>query len=92
MTNLTRIEDQSSHAQVAIGIADQLLPQAGITPEQALRAATGVAADCLGLDDVGTIQAGRRADFIVLDADPLKDITNSQMISQVYVAGQPMRE
>ena len=65
---------------------------AGITPEQALRAATGVAADCLGLDDMGTIQAGRRADFIVLDADPLKDITNSQMISQVYVAGQPMRE
>ena len=69
-----------------------LMVGAGITPEQALRAATGVAADCLGLDDMGTIQAGRRADFIVLDADPLKDITNSQMISQVYVAGQPMRE
>lgn len=34
MTNLTRIEDQSSHAQVAVGIADQLLPQAGITAEQ----------------------------------------------------------
>lgn len=34
MTNLTRIEDQSSHAQVAVSIADQLLPQPGITAEQ----------------------------------------------------------
>jgi imidazolonepropionase-like amidohydrolase len=68
-----------------------LMVGAGITPEQALRAATGVAADCLGLDDVGTIQTGRRADFIVLDEDPLKDITNSKTISQVYVAGRAVR-
>ncbi|MDA0311558.1 MAG: amidohydrolase family protein [Gemmatimonadetes bacterium] len=68
-----------------------LMVGAGITPEQALRAATGVAAGCLGLDDVGTLEAGNWADFIVLEADPLKDITNSQTIEQVYVAGRPMR-
>lgn len=34
MTNLTRLEDQSSHAQVSVGIADQLIPQPNITPEQ----------------------------------------------------------
>jgi len=69
-----------------------LMVGAGITPEQALRAATGVAAGCLGLDDVGTLEAGNWADFIVLEADPIKDITNTQTIEQVYVAGRPMRE
>ena len=52
--------------------------ESGLTPEQALRSATGVAADCLGLTDVGTLQPGRWADFLVLDADPLADISGDE--------------
>ena len=68
-----------------------LMAEAGLTPEQILRSATGVAADCLHRDDIGTIQAGRRADFIVLDANPLEDVTNVRALEGVWVQGQPMK-
>ncbi|MGH9332927.1 MAG: amidohydrolase family protein, partial [Vicinamibacteria bacterium] len=48
-----------------------MMAEAGLTPEQALRSATGGAAACLGLDDVGTLDPGNWADFLVLEADPL---------------------
>jgi imidazolonepropionase-like amidohydrolase len=49
---------------------------AGMTPMQALVAATGWAAGCLGLDDsIGTIETGKSADLIVVDGDPLADIS-----------------
>ena len=54
--------------------------EAGLTPEQVLRSATGVAAGCLGADDVGTLEAGRWADFLVLDADPLADVANTRTL------------
>jgi imidazolonepropionase-like amidohydrolase len=68
-----------------------LMVSAGLSPEQALLAATSRAAACLGLDDVGTLEVGKWADFVVLGASPLNDIGNTQTLEQVYVAGKPMR-
>jgi len=68
-----------------------LMAEAGLTPAQILRSATGVAADCLGLERVGTLEPGRWADFLVLDADPLADVTNTRSLRSVYVAGTVVR-
>ena len=65
--------------------------RAGLEPEQALYAATGRAAACLGRDDIGTLEVGNWADFIVLAASPMDDISNTQTLEQAYVAGKPMR-
>jgi len=65
----------------------ELMVEAGLAPEQALRSATGVAADCLGLSDVGTLQTGKWADFLVLGANPLTDISATRTLERVYVAG-----
>ena len=65
--------------------------RAGIRPDQALYAATGQAAACLGLEDVGTLEVGNWADFLVLASSPMDDITNTQTLEQVYVAGKPLR-
>jgi len=68
-----------------------LMVSAGLRPEQALLAATSRAAACLGLDDVGTLEVGNWADFVVLGSSPLVDIGNTQTLEQVYVAGKPVR-
>ena len=70
---------------------------AGMTPMQVIVAATRNSADLLRLADTGTLQAGKSADFIVLDANPLDDITNTRRISTVILRGaavdrtQPVR-
>jgi imidazolonepropionase-like amidohydrolase len=69
----------------------QLMVEAGLTPEQALRSATSVAASCLGLDDVGTLEPGRRADFLVLAGDPLQDIEATRRLDRVYVGGNEVQ-
>ena len=67
----------------------ELLVKAGLTPMQAIQAATVNSARFLGVDDkYGTIAAGKIADFIVLDADPLSDITNSRKIDAVWMNGK----
>jgi imidazolonepropionase-like amidohydrolase len=66
----------------------QLMVEAGLTPAQALLAATGVAADCMDLEGVGTLTAGNWADFLVLGADPLEDIANTKNLVSVFIAGQ----
>ena len=56
-------------------------------PLEILRASTSVAADCLGFDDVGVLEAGRWADFLVFADDPVADISNSKSLEAVYIAG-----
>jgi imidazolonepropionase-like amidohydrolase len=60
---------------------------AGMSPAQVIAAATRDAAEFLHLDDVGAIETGMAADFIVLDANPLDDIANTRRISGVYLRG-----
>lgn len=71
------------------GFAEQLelqaMVEAGMTPAQAIVAATGRAAQFVGRPDAGVIAAGKRADFLVLDASPLDAITNTRRISRVVV-------
>ena len=63
------------------------LVAAGFTPAEAIVAATRTTAEIMGLDDLGMVAVGKSADFVVLDANPLDDITNTRKISQVYLRG-----
>jgi imidazolonepropionase-like amidohydrolase len=74
----------SAHAE----LADMVI--AGLTPAEALVAATRTSAEILGLDQLGTMAPGKSADFIVLDANPLEDIRNTRRISAVYLRGTPI--
>ena len=64
-----------------------LMVKAGLTPMQAIMAATGQAADCLNLHRLGTLTRGKWADMIVLNEDPLEDIKNTKSVDSVYIAG-----
>lgn len=64
-----------------------LVTKGGLTPMQALLAGTRDAAQTLGLTQLGQIAAGRSADFIVLDANPLDNIANTRRIAKVYLRG-----
>ncbi|HET9193546.1 MAG TPA: amidohydrolase family protein [Vicinamibacterales bacterium] len=69
----------------------QLMVEAGLTPAQAIEAATRRAAMFLGAEDLGTLEPTKWADFVVLDANPLTDIRNSRKIRSVYIAGKEVR-
>ncbi len=58
-----------------------------MTPAEVIAAATGTSAELMGLADMGSVAAGKSADFIVLDANPLDDITNTRRIEAVYLRG-----
>jgi imidazolonepropionase-like amidohydrolase len=67
----------------------QLLVQAGFTPLEALQCATRNPAEYLGkLSEMGTLEKGKVADLVLLEANPLEDITNTQRIAGVVVAGR----
>jgi len=70
----------------------ELMAKAGLSPKQVLASATRDAARCQKLDDVGTLEANKWADFVVLDADPLANISNTRKISAVYVAGNKVAQ
>ncbi|HEV3060511.1 MAG TPA: amidohydrolase family protein [Vicinamibacterales bacterium] len=61
--------------------------RSGLSPAQAIVAATSRPAELLGLTDAGVLAAGKRADFIVLGANPLEDIRNTRAIVDVYLGG-----
>jgi imidazolonepropionase-like amidohydrolase len=66
----------------------ELFEKAGIPPIDALRAATVTAAEALHAQkDLGTIEAGKLADMVIVDADPLRDIANSRRIYRVIEGG-----
>src|SRR5438094_7122491 len=73
------------------GMAEQheleSMVKAGMTPMQVIVAATSRPAEYLKLGKTGTLAAGKDADFLVLDANPLDDITNTQRISKIYMKG-----
>ena len=61
--------------------------QLGLPPAQAIVAATKTPAELMGLSDLGTLAPGKRASFIVLNANPLENIRNSRTIADVYLDG-----
>jgi imidazolonepropionase-like amidohydrolase len=61
---------------------------AGLSPADAIAAATGTSAAILGLEDRGTVSEGKSADFIVLNANPLDDIKNTRDIAGVYIRSE----
>jgi imidazolonepropionase-like amidohydrolase len=71
-----------THVQLAAMVA------AGLTPSQAIVSATRTSAEIMRLNQLGTIASGKSADFVVLDANPLADITNTRRIGRVYLRGE----
>jgi len=98
--NLRRLNDQGSitiaHGTdgntpwgAHIEMEDMVL--SGMTPGEVLVAATRNSAEVLGLDDMGTLAAGKSADFVVLEANPLDEITNTRQIESVYLRGEAVQ-
>ena len=80
--NPTRIPGWAEHREL------ELMVSAGLSPMDALVAATRGSASMLGVSDRGTLQNGKRADFIVLQANPLEDIRNTRKLVSVWHAGR----
>ena len=72
----------SAHAEM------EDMVRTGMSPADVLVAATRNSAELLALDDLGTLAAGKSADFVVLEANPLDDITNTRRIVDVYLRGE----
>ncbi|TVR52903.1 MAG: hypothetical protein EA421_12590 [Gemmatimonadales bacterium] len=68
----------------------EALVHLGMTPMEALRAATVVAAELAGRDDIGELSAGARADLVVVAGDPTLEITDSRRIEAVWFGGEPV--
>jgi imidazolonepropionase-like amidohydrolase len=70
----------------------ELLVESGLTPREALYSATLEPAKFLGMADTsGSVAVGKRADLVLLDADPTKDIHNARRINAVLLDGRLLR-
>ncbi len=94
--NLKKLSDQG--ARIVLGTDGNIpwaphqemeaMAMAGMTPMQVIVASTSRAAEFLRFTDTGTLQTGKSADLLVLDANPLDNITNTRRINAVYYRGQ----
>ena len=80
-----RIQGFAEHREL------ELLVRAGLTPMQALTAASRGNAAMLGAADRGTIEKGKRADFVVLAANPLEDIRNTRQLVSIWHGGREVQ-
>jgi imidazolonepropionase-like amidohydrolase len=80
-TNQMLIPGTSLHRELALLVA------AGFLPSDALYAATRDAARLLGADSIGVLAVGRKADLVVLGADPVLDIGNLRTVERVMLRG-----
>jgi len=76
-----RFQGYFEHVEMA------MMAEAGLEPAEILRAATGGAARCMGLEEVGTLEEGKWADFVVSREDPLASVQNLRAIEGVWIAG-----
>src|SRR5215470_15562413 len=87
--------DAGGHGHPSNALEPALLVSAGMTPMQALQAATSRAAECLGLEvEIGTIEKGKWADLVFVEGDPLRDITvlqDRRRIKRVIKGGVTVR-
>ncbi len=81
--------DGNTPWQAHVEMEDMVL--AGMTPMQVIVASTRNGAEFLRIADAGTLEAGKSADFIVLDANPLADIKNTRRMSAVYLRGEAIK-
>lgn len=74
---------------LGVSIEMELYVRAGFTPLEAIRAATQTSARSLGVEkDRGTLEPGRKADFLILEGDPVHDVKNVRRISEIYKDGE----
>lgn len=66
----------------------ELMVKAGVTPLEALTAATSANAEFIGARDLGSVTVGKWADLLVLDKNPVADIRNTRTIHEVFIAGR----
>jgi imidazolonepropionase-like amidohydrolase len=85
-----RLAAGSGSGLPALGVLRELelYVQAGVPPADALQSATSGAAQMFKMDDAGTVEAGKRADLLILSANPLDDISNLRKARWVVVAGK----
>ncbi|NND85650.1 MAG: amidohydrolase family protein [Acidimicrobiia bacterium] len=72
----------------AVHLEMEDMVRSGMTPADVIVAATSTSARLMELDDVGLVAPGMSADFVVLEADPTEDITNTRAIEAVYLRGE----
>ena len=76
---------------LSVSIEMDLYVKAGLSPLEVIRAATQTAARSLGLEkDRGTLEPGKRADFLLLSEDPLRDVKNLRQLQEVWKSGKPV--
>jgi imidazolonepropionase-like amidohydrolase len=81
----TRIQGWAEHYEM------ELMVRAGLTPMQVIGLATHGSATLLGASDRGTLEAGKRADFLVLAANPLDDIRNTRKLVSIWHDGRELK-